>query len=190
MRLERISSNQIKYSISFEELTCKGFLQEEMMKDTFIWDSLFDEMLDEASRIYELDTYGAVSIDIYSLTSKELVLILTIDEDDMKDTPAEGKKKYHPLNDHIIIIAFDDIEHCILLAKSLSQHNLGELQSSLYFFKSNYYLAIIKTCVKSEKLYGICEEYGNLVNTSIEYLEDYGKKIMNHNAIQTMDHYF
>ncbi|MBS4194522.1 adaptor protein MecA [Lederbergia citri] len=190
MRLERISSNQIKYSISFEELTCKGFLQEEMMKDTFIWDSLFDEMLDEASRIYELDTYGAVSIDIYSLTSKELVLILTIDEDDMKDAPTEGKKKYHPANDQIIIIAFDDIEHCILLAKSLSHRNLGELQSSLFYIKSYYYLTITKTGIRSNTLYGICEEYGNLVNTSIEYLEDYGKKIINNNAIQTLHHYF
>ncbi|MCR2820259.1 adaptor protein MecA [Lederbergia panacisoli] len=190
MRLERISPNQIKYSITFEELTRKGFLQEEMVKDTFIWDSLFDEMLDEASRMYELDTYGAVSIDIYSLTSKELVLILTLDEDDMKETSTESKKKHNFMNDKFIVVTFDDIENCILLAKSLSQHYIETLQSSLFSLKSNYYLIITKEGNRHDNLYAICEEYGDLVHMSIEFLEDYGKSIIQNKAIQTLRHYF
>ena len=82
MKLERISANKIKYSITFEELTNKGFLQDEILKESFLWDVLFDEMLDEAGRIFELNHFGAVSVEIFSLTSKELVLILTIEEDD------------------------------------------------------------------------------------------------------------
>lgn len=190
MKLERISTNQIKYSISFEELSCKGFLQEEMVKDTFIWDSLFDEMLDEASRMYELDTYGAVSIDIYSLTSKELVLILTLDEEDMKDTSTDSKKKHHIVDGHMIVVAFDDIEYCILLAKSLSQRNGKSLQSSLFSFKSKYYLSIIKEEIRHDTLYAICEEFGDLANMPIEFLEDYGRIIIKDTALQTLHHYF
>ncbi|MCJ8006697.1 adaptor protein MecA [Lederbergia wuyishanensis] len=190
MKLERISANQIKYSISFEELSCKGFLQEEMVKDTFIWDSLFDEMLDEASRIYELDTYGAVSIDIYSLTSKELVLILTLDEEDVKDTPTENKKKHHSVNGHVIVAAFDEVENCISMAKRLSNLNAQLLHSSLFFFNSNYFLAINKEGIRQDTLYGICEEYGDLVNMPIVFLEDYGKLLIKDNAIQALNHYF
>ncbi|MBS4217285.1 adaptor protein MecA [Bacillus sp. FJAT-49711] len=190
MRLERISPNQIKYSITFEELTRKGFLQEEMVKDTFIWDSLFDEMLDEASRMYELDTYGAVSIDIYSLTSKELVLILTLDEEDIKETSTESKKKHNWINDKFIVVTFDDIENCILLAKSLSHHNIETGQSSLYYLKTNYYLTITKEGIRHETLYAICEEFGDLAQISIELIEDYGRAIIKNNAIQTLHHYF
>jgi len=147
-------------------------------------------MLDEASRMYELDTYGAVSIDIYSLTSKELVLILTLDEDDMKDTPTEYKKKHNSMNEPFIVVTFDDIDHCILLAKSLSKRNFKKLESSLYFIKSNYYLTITKEGIRHDALYGICEEYGDLVHMSIEFLEDYGRVIIKDKAIQTLDHYF
>src|SRR4051794_33301068 len=116
MKLERISPNQIKYSISFEELSYKGLIEEEMLKDSFIWDALFDEMLDEANRIYELETCDAVSVEIYSLTPKELILILTLEVDELNQSFTDNHVDHQIQSDNVVVM-FDDIEDCIQFSK-------------------------------------------------------------------------
>ncbi|MBS4176542.1 adaptor protein MecA [Lederbergia citrea] len=190
MKLERISQNQIKYSISFEELSYKGFIQDDLLKESFIWDALFDEMLDEASRMYELEDCGAVSIEIFSLTSKELVLILTLDEEDMIEPSSEDVKKPVKAESENIIVMAADIDHIIMLVKYLIQIKHENILSSLYVLNSNYYLTIEKNGFNQNALYGLCEEYGTIDPISLELLEDYGKPLIEKNALQTLHHYF
>lgn len=78
MKLERISQNKIKYSITFEELLDKGLHEEEF--ESFIWYELFDEMVEIAKQKYQCDIPDTISIEIFSLNSSEIVLILTMDE--------------------------------------------------------------------------------------------------------------
>lgn len=191
MRLERLSVNKIKYSITFEELTCKGFMEEEMLKESFLWDALFDEMLDEASRLYKLESYDAVSIEIYSLTSNELILILTLDETELTDSLTMNISEQSSNNVDFVIVEITDFNECIRLVKSIIQLKHENLISSLFTYQTHYHLAIKKVgFINKDALFGICEEYGNISNVSMEVLEEYGKAIINHTAIQTIDHYF
>jgi len=188
MKLERISMNKIKYSITFEELSGRGFIQEEMLDESFVWDELFDEMLDEASKEYQLETYDAVSIEIFSLTSKELVLILTLDEEDIVD---ENEPKLEDCIDQkCLLFRFDDIEGGILLAKALQNLSLGDVMSSLYYFKKGYYLLLDQSCIKNDGLMSLCEEYGVLSTVSPFYIIEYGKLIVKDEAIETLQKYF
>ncbi|WP_062104786.1 adaptor protein MecA [Bacillus niameyensis] len=188
MELERLSSNKIKYSISFEELTFKGFTEDEMLKESEIWDDLFDEMLDEASRVYALEPCEAVAIEIYSMTSKELVLILTLDEDDFNDSAMERPPSL--IDNNFIIVVFENIDDCISFAKKLNTVNRFHSISSLYSFNSHYYFVIAQDGFKQETLLALSEEYGRLSSISLIYLEEYGKRLIDKTAIQTFHSFF
>lgn len=188
MKLERISANKIKYSISFEELSGKGFLQDEMLKESFIWDDLFDEMLDEASKIYELETDGSVSIEIFSLTAKELVLILTLDEHELNGVKEE--ETVINTENKIIVFQFDELEDSILLSKALHNLNLTLVPSSLYYFKDQYYLLLSNHESIHDGLVSVCKEYGRIATITHAFLKEYGKLVVDEIAFDTLARYF
>lgn len=189
MKLERISSNKIKYSITFEELTNKGFVQDELLKDSFIWDVLFDEMLDEASRIYELNDFGAVSIEIFSLTSRELVLILTLEEEEPLQDSTITDEFLEIDENQSLLFKFEDFEHLILLAKRLESLNIIHVDSSLYSIEESYYLKIDST-IDREALESLCGDYGEQAGVTEAYMEDYGIVIIEKDAIPLINFHF
>ncbi|MFS0643878.1 adaptor protein MecA [Siminovitchia sp. 179-K 8D1 HS] len=190
MKLERISANKIKYSITFEELTNKGFLQDEILKESFLWDVLFDEMLDEAGRIFELNHFGAVSVEIFSLTSKELVLILTIEDEEGEQIPSITAGKYSHNGDHILLFQFDDFEHVILLSKRLTGSSVPLGNNSLYVLKNKYFVKANADPQYYEHFDSIFSEYGDISIFSDAYLGDYGELIIENEAIHLLQQYF
>ncbi|VEF47952.1 genetic competence negative regulator [Bacillus freudenreichii] len=189
MKLERISSNKIKYSITFEELTKKGFLQDELLKDSFIWDVLFDEMLDEASRIYELNDFGAVSIEIFSLTSRELVLILTMEEEESLQESTVTEKPLSTDKNQALLFKFDEFEHIVLLAKRLESLNKKLVCSSLFSLEESYYLKI-DDARDREAMESLCGEYGEQAGVTEAFVEDYGIEIIRKDAIPLINFHF
>lgn len=190
MKLERISTNKIKYSITFEELTNKGFLQDEILKESFLWDVLFDEMLDEAGRIFEMNHFGAVSVEIFSLTSKELVLILTIEEEEEDRSPSIIAGNYSNSGGRNLLFQFDDFEHVILLSKRLKGSSVPLGKNSLYALKSKYFVKVNANPDHFEYFDSLFSEYGDKSIFSDAYLEDYGVLIIKHDAIYLLQQYF
>ncbi|CAM3973275.1 adaptor protein MecA [Lederbergia lenta] len=190
MKLERISPNQIRYSITFEELKVRGFIQEDIMKESFIWDELFDEMLVEASKIFELEECEAVAIEIFSLTSKELVLILTLDDEEQIVPRIEKVLEEDITEKENFVFSFHDIEHCISLAKAINQLQPELLESSLYAMEDIYYLVIKIETIKYIGIETLCQEFGCSSLLSSIVLNEYGKLISQKQAIATLCKYF
>ncbi|MBS4173303.1 adaptor protein MecA [Bacillus sp. FJAT-49736] len=183
MKLERLSQNKIKYSISFEELVKKGFLEEGL--ESFIWHDLFDEMVEIAKEEYHFEISDSISIEIFSLNPKEIVLILTIDEIS-EEVTKDDNFGYNKINGKIIY-CFESIEDVILL--SLSVHNLQVMvDSKLLQFENQYYLIVDSENPKSIPV--LYEEYGTVPNLSLEFLEEYGTPIIEKNALEVITDYF
>ncbi|KQL53681.1 hypothetical protein AN964_09325 [Heyndrickxia shackletonii] len=181
MKLERLSQNKLKYSITFEELVKKGFLEEGL--ESFIWHDLFDEMVEVAKEEYHFEVTDSISIEIYSLNPKEIVLILTIDE--ISELIEEGIEN-NGIN-RKNIYCFQSIEDVILL--SLCVHNLQlNIASKLIQFENQYYIIIQSDNLNTFPF--LCEEYGTQTNTSAEFLEEYGVPIIEHNALDVISTYF
>jgi len=89
-----------------------------------------------------------------------------------------------------LLFRFDDIEGGILLAKALQNLSLGDVMSSLYYFKKGYYLLLDQSCIKNDGLMSLCEEYGVLSTVSPFYIIEYGKLIVKDEAIETLQKYF
>lgn len=191
MKLERISANKIKYSITFEELTTRGFLQEEIMEDTFVWDVLFDEMIEEAYRLYKMENFGAVAIEIYSLTSQELVLILTLDEEE--EECSEAAEEWLPEEWETAPPAayrFGDFNKLVNLAEALHSLPLSYGSASLYAWKNEYFLCFSEESVQDEGVLGLCSEFGDPSSCTSAYLGEYGQPVIKKNAVETIIFHF
>lgn len=181
MKLERLSQNKLKYSITFEELVKKGFLEEGL--ESFIWHDLFDEMVEVAKEEYHFDVTDSISIEIFSLNPKEIVLILTIDE--LSELTEEGIE--HNEVNRKNIYSFESIDDVILL--SLCVQNLQlKTASKLIQFENQYYLIFHSDNLNS--FIYLCEEYGTRTNMSAEFLEEYGVPIIDHHALDVISTYF
>ncbi|MBO0995361.1 adaptor protein MecA [Bacillus sp. SD088] len=186
MKLERIALNQIKYSISFDELSFKGMTEEEMLEESYVWDALFDKMLDEACHMYDLQDCEAMAVEIYSMNASELVLILTLDEEDIIDSPIGIHEPKNALEKEFVIFTFDTIDDCIFLTKRMSDQERIQSISSLYIFKDQYYLVMMKENMNQERLLALGEEYGERSTYTWAYLEEYGTTIIDKTAMQTL----
>ena len=181
MKLERLSRNKIKYSITFEELSDKGFLTDEF--ESFIWYDLFDEMVEIAKKEYQCEITDTISIEIFSLSSMEIVLILTMDEKSMN----EEQSTNHLIPTFIpdSVFCFESIEDVIQLAQCFENLQI-RMNSKLMVFEDQYYLKIPNT----KAVNVLCEEYGIESTMSIEMVEEYGMVIIENNALPVLLSYF
>lgn len=181
MKLERISQNKIKYSITFEELLDKGLHEEEF--ESFIWYELFDEMVEIAKQKYHCDIPDTISIEIFSLNSSEIVLILTMDElsvqEENPSPPVLSTKSSYST------FIFESIEDVITLAICLENLQI-QTKSKLILFEDQYYLIL----PSQQPVSSICEEYGKKTNLSVHMLEEYGTIIIDNNALKILTNYF
>ncbi|RDI42965.1 adaptor protein MecA [Falsibacillus pallidus] len=204
MKSERLSTNKIKFSITFDELSDKGFLKDELWKESLIWHELFDEMLEEAKNQYDLELAGAVSVEIFSLTSKEIVLILTLDAfdedyyeewsddeeyEDESDDLEEEETDETAVRPITFIYSFPTIEEIISYGIRIQPKNVWK--SSVYLHNESYYLLLEGISPSdAEMARALCEEYGCVSRLTSVYLNEYGKPIILNEAIQILKHHF
>ncbi|MGE8204357.1 adaptor protein MecA [Heyndrickxia sp. NPDC080065] len=181
MKLERLARNKIKYSISFEELSAKGFLEGEI--ESFIWYDLFDEMVEIAQEEYHCEIPDTISIEIFSLNSKEIVLILTMDEISQQEEIIQNQLIHSHIKESIY--CFESIENVIALANRLNNLSIST-NSKLIVFEDQYFLVL----PTKQPINVLCEEFGDVSSLSVYMLEEYGNIIIEQNALGILTGYF
>ncbi|MEI5907162.1 adaptor protein MecA [Bacillus spongiae] len=190
MRLERIKQNQIRFSITIEELEEKGLLEEELWKESDIWHNLFEELMETAARQFGVEWEEIVTVEILSLTSVELILLFTIESlenyDFRKDE--EGVCPDLMTEECALIVQLSSFEDVISLSHRLHQIDYGI--STLYHYQDNFYLSFLLPPVPSVGLEALLKEYGEEGTTTLSILNEYGNKIIEHSACQMVRDYF
>jgi len=166
MKIEKLSEHQIKYSISFDE-----FDQSNLYDDPY-WDEFIAAILEEACSIFQMDQCEKISIEIYSLTEQELILLLTKDH---KEFDAK----------HSIVYSFVDIEDGISLAKRVRTTNV---RNDLYNMDGYYYLLLDE--LADPIMRSICHEFGSKTKLTTHFLSEYGKPILTFDALNRLNHIF
>ncbi|AEH53636.1 MULTISPECIES: adaptor protein MecA [Heyndrickxia] len=180
MKLERISSNKIKYSITFEELSERGIMENDL--DSPIWNHLFEEMLELADQAYHVGESDMLTIEIYSFNVQELVFILTVGEADDAD-PGEWADPENLEQEEAYF--FPSIEEMIALAGFLNQ--IGRISAcSLYIFEDQYYL-LQKPETQNASL---ILEYGERAQISPFMVREYGIAVFEQNALAELLKHF
>ena len=191
MRLERLTYNKIKIFLTSDDLRDRGLTKEDIWKDTLKWNQLFHDLLEEASDEFDLEIFGAVAVEIFSLQSQGMVLIITVDEEDAeREAYDEGIIEMSVKIDGMdeILFEFLDLEDVIQLAIRLNSAGLGG--GSLYSYENVYYLIMEGKKGGAEGLIPLLAEYGTSSLFSIHRLQEYGKEVIKDEAIEKIFKYF
>ncbi|WML53914.1 genetic competence negative regulator [Neobacillus sp. PS3-12] len=192
MRFERLTANKIKIFLTSDDLFDRGLSKDDLWKDSIKWDQLFQDMLKEASEEFNFDFQGAIAIEIFSIQSQGMIMIITVEEvgegeELLQDGFLEMKVKVE--GSSFILYEFESIEEIIELSKRFSQMKL--FGGTLYSYNNYYYLLMENfSPLDIDRIIAVLSEYGNVSILSPHVLEEYGIKIINNNAVDTISHFF
>ncbi|MEC1022173.1 genetic competence negative regulator [Bacillus paralicheniformis] len=193
MRLERLNYNKIKIFLTLDDLTDRGLTKEDLWKDSFKVQQLFKDMMNEANTELGFEANGPIAVEVYSLQAQGMVIIVTknqeTDEDDNEydEDYIEMQVKLGESVD--IIYEFQTFEHLIELSKNLDR--IGIQGGTVYHYEDRYFLSLDDfDSHEADGVISILAEYGNPTTLTIYRLQEYGKKIMEKNAVQTIQTYF
>ncbi|GGC99765.1 genetic competence negative regulator [Pontibacillus salipaludis] len=191
MRLERLSSNKFKIFLTFDDLLDRGISREDLWQDLPAVHALFHDMMYEATDELGMELEGMLQVQVYLMQAQGMLIVVTqsdqtnedYDEDyiEMKVTLDESKEMM--FNFH----AFEDI---IQVAHHLLQ--LGIKGGSVYYM-DHYYMQLSDEDMAElnrEDLIAILSEFGSPSTVTSYRLNEYGKTILNGNAVQEITTYF
>jgi adapter protein MecA 1/2 len=192
MRLERLTANKIKIFLTSDDLFDRGLSKEDIWKDSIKWNQLFHDMLEEASEEFDVDIQGSVGVEVFSLQAQGMILIITVDEtiedeEILYDGFIEMQVRLEGFDD--LLYEFDEFEDLIGLSKRLSNVNI--FGGSLYAMHNRYYLLMENLEIENNiKAACVCSEFGNASILSPYVLAEYGKRIIDKKAVETILQYF
>ncbi|MCM3243626.1 MULTISPECIES: genetic competence negative regulator [Cytobacillus] len=192
MRLERLNYNKIKIFLTLDDLNDRGLTKEDVWKDSLKWHQLFHEMLEEASEEFGVDIQGSVAVEIFSMQSQGMVMIVTMeeqmdDEELLEDGFIEMQVTVEGSED--ILFEFQDFEDVIQMAAELNRVQIEE--GSLYSYKEKYYYHVTDIAAENvHRVIAILAEYGDSAFTSIHVIQEYGKVLIESQAVKELVKYF
>lgn len=202
MRIEKLTENKIRITLSNHDLEEKNIDFHSFMSNSIESQSLFLDMLDEADKQVGFCTKD-YKLMIEALSTPEGNFILTVtrtpeETESIKVKPRRIhiKRKSNLIVKNIAIYRFSSFEDFCSFCNSLDTTTVKKandlIQSiSLYLFNSNYYLILNDIIPKVEDLKSFCSiitEFGTYLNDSNVYIHklvEYGKVIMEKDAITT-----
>ncbi len=190
MRLERLNYNKIKIFLTQDDLSDRGLTKEDLWKDSLKVHQLFREMMDEASEELGFEANGPIAVEVYSLQAQGMVIIVTKHQEDEEDEYSDFLEMDVKLDEsEDILFEFHDLDDCINVAKVL--YRLGIRTGTLYSYGSAYYLLFDQwQKIPIEQLVAILAEFGHSTPLTVYRIEEYGKKLMEENAIEQLNIYF
>ncbi len=189
VRLERIDLYKFKIFLTFDDLDERGFTKEELWYNFPKANQMFQDMLFEASDELGIEIDGNLSVRIHLLQAQGMLIVVTqdfeyIDEDyiEMKVTLDENKE---------FIYSFEDFESVIQVSNYL--YPQGLTGGTIYYWNSAYYMELkVEDLKEIDKgnLIAIMSEFSSPSTVTSYRLKEYGKILLEDNAIEQIQGYF
>ena len=208
MRIERISHNKIKVTLSFDDLEKWDIDIESLSYNSPEAQEMFWNMMKRA----EVETGFYVDdsqliIEAMPLEREGFVIVVTrVDDDDdfesihkyiknkFRKSELRVKKKSKKISSTLLIYTFEEFDDICAASMRLMDIYIGD--SSLYKYKSQYYLVLTRNCSFSnnpETIETLLSEYGQkLTHCSIQegFLNEHGTMIIESDALEILRGYF
>ncbi|WP_096199059.1 adaptor protein MecA [Bacillus sp. FJAT-45350] len=215
MEIERVNETTIKFYISYKDIEDRGFDRDEIWYNRERGEELFFEMMNEANDNGEFELEGPLWIQVQAL-EKGLEIVVTrgkVSDGNVKlEIPVSSNDKHadSPVDNDIVdmldaqfgdstkiieveedflelVIGFADLEDLISLSHSFQE----DIENSLYHFEGKYYLYIVfqddqYTEDEQDDMLSRILEYGYETEFTVHRMHEYGKQIIDGNAINTI----
>ena len=197
MKIEKISDNKIKVTLSVKELEERNLDFQSLRYNTPEAQTLFWDMMKQAENEHGFKTSNCqLFIEAASINDGKFIVTVTKLQD--KVLPPVPQKKKLPIPELKVrkkqtnksensIYKFDDFEQiCNLLSATEIPSNLA---STLYEYKNAFFLV----AKPSKDLHLIISEFGEIVKDSVTIeglLQEHGNKIVEKNALNKLEKSF
>lgn len=194
MRLERLSSDQFKIFLTFDDLVDRGLTKEDLWKDLPRMQALFHDMMYEASDELGFELEGVLLVQVHVMQAQGMLIIVTQshvqeDEDEVEDDFIEMQVTLDESKE--LIFLFQSFEDLIQLAIHLEQ--VGINGGTVYSFEGNYYMELSDeevSEVNREHVIAILSEFASPSILTSHRLIEYGNTIMYQDAVEQLNKYF
>ncbi|MBM7542498.1 genetic competence negative regulator [Amphibacillus cookii] len=177
MRLERLSSNQFKIFLTFDDLVERGLTEDVLWKDLPAMQALFHDMMFEASDELDFELSGILSVQVYLLQAQGMLIIVTQEYFDADDDYIEMQVTLDESD--ALLYVFDDFDDIIQLAYTLERLNIDE--GSIYYYEGYYYVYFSDDILAKhhqEDLIALLSEYSEASVVAPARIIEYGTPIM------------
>ncbi|MGC5324518.1 genetic competence negative regulator [Brevibacillus sp. SYSU BS000544] len=191
MRVERLGQDKIRIFLTFDDLTERGIEKEDMWRDIPKVHELFNDMMEQAYEELGFEVSGPVAVEIFALPAQGMVVIVTrgktgstVEKEEDEDEAVYEMEVTLEESD-LIIYSFRDFEHLVE-----ASHRINSILTnggSIYYYQNRYYLVIEELDLDQEryhKLIAILSEYGEVTPTTIYVIEEYGKIVIEDDAVK------
>lgn len=202
MEIERVNDTTIRFFITYKDIEERGFEREEIWYNRERGEELFYDMMNEASDRDDFELDGPLWIQVHA-HDKGLEILVTrgqlsdgnmkleipikddVDEEVEKDESKDEDDSAQTYDHLELIVGFKELEDVISLSHSIQPEHV---ENSLYHYEGRYYLYIYfnndeYTEDEQDNLLSRMLEYGYESELTIHRLQEYGKVIMDSDAL-------
>lgn len=195
MKMERLSQDKIRIFLTFDDLTERGIHKDDMWREIPKVHELFSEMMDQAYMELGFDATGPLAVEVLAMPAQGMMVIVTrgkINFSHGEDALDEELEEVYELEvtmdetDHVTY-AFHDFEDLLRLAKVINP--LLTDGGTLYSYKNKWVLLIDAEEMEDKQLQlivAVLSEYGDATSVTQAMLEEYGKTVIEADAVKVL----
>ncbi len=194
MRVEKISKNKVRIFISYEDLEARGIEKEEVWQNGKKVQELFWDMMEIAYSEVGFEIVGPIAVEAFTMPTEGVVVIVTQvpslpPQSSSQDEEEEESHEVDPFSS--FVFSFPDFEEVIQVAKALD--HFGDIEASLYVYEGKYHLAFENDDIDEavyDSIWSVLHEFGELTGVTTAMLDEYGKSVVRHHALDTIIQHF
>ncbi|AMA73608.1 MULTISPECIES: genetic competence negative regulator [Aneurinibacillus] len=197
MRVERLNQDKIRIFLTFDDLMERGIEKDDMWRDIPKVHELFNDMMNQAQDEVGFTVNGPVAVEVFSLPAQGMVVIVTRGKtevhDDMDDMDYDDIYEMQVTLEESedIVYVFQDFEHLIALAHRVNAKLIDG--GSAYAYNGRYYLVFEEIDLPRDEyndFIALLSEYGEASTLTKHVLQEYGKVIVDGDAVKVFCRYF
>ncbi len=193
MRVERIAKDKVRIFISYDDLDERGIDRDEIWQNGRKVQELFWDMMETAYAEVGFEIAGPIAVEAFTMPTEGVVVIVTrvpslpghTKADDDEDTDVEMDTDFSSF-----VFKFADFEDLVRAAHALHEY---QLDGRLFEYEGEYYLFFDEDRLRDEdydSIWSILHEYSEYAAITVPMLEEYGRIIMDTDAIEKLVGFF
>lgn len=206
MKIEKLTENKIRITLNTDDLKEKNVDFHSFMSNSLDSQTLFLDMLDEAEKEIGFVTKDyKIMIEAIAMTDGNFILTVTRmsqENEKEKNKKVKVKRKVANIENSLGIFEFNTFEDFCAFCGSVTSLNINNFKmavekDSLFTYNSNYYLVLKSVNLNSnlffKDFFFKITEFSSFINYPELFerkLIEYGKVIIENDAIQTCIKYF
>ncbi|AEI41311.1 genetic competence negative regulator [Paenibacillus mucilaginosus] len=195
MKMERLSQDKIRIFLTFDDLTERGIHKDDMWREIPKVHELFSEMMDQAYMELGFDATGPLAVEVLAMPAQGMMVIvtrgkmnLTHGDDTLEDEMEEVYELEVTMDEtDQITYAFHDFEDLLRMAKVINPLLIDG--GTLYSFKNKWILLLDAVDMEEKRLQSIVavlSEFGESTSVTQAMLEEYGKTVIESDAVKVL----